>query len=74
MEKKTWIITDHGKARITPIMISTALYAASTGPVPIEHAIFSSPSEAISLTVAVERPSVPPVTCPLTLISLQVAK
>lgn len=43
-------------------MRSTALYPASTGPCPTEHAMCSSPSASISLTVAVERPSVPQVT------------
>lgn len=42
-----------------------ALYAASTGPVPIEHAIFSSPSEDTNFTVAVDRPSVPHVAFPM---------
>lgn len=43
-------------------MRSTALYPASTGPDPTEHAMCSSPLTSMSLTVAVERPSVPQVT------------
>lgn len=43
-------------------MRSTALYPASTGPCPTEHAMCSSPLASISLTVAVDRPSVPQVT------------
>lgn len=43
---------------------STALYAASTGPVPTEQEICSSPLASLSLTVAVERPRDPHVTCP----------
>lgn len=42
---------------------STALYAASTGPDPTEHEICSSPFKSVSLTVAVERPRDPHVTC-----------
>lgn len=44
-------------------MRSTALYAASTGPVPTEQEVCSTPSAAISLTVAVDRPRLPHVTC-----------